>query len=473
MFNFALGNLWSGYFKAALLCAVSIGAVGCQSYERQPLDAELHLTNWCARNGTSPEFQEFVNKVEGSGTANNFNLSDGVSLAEAEIVTLFFNAELNIARLEADSEIAGARESGRWEDPQFGIDGSWVLANVGNPLALGAGFSFTIPLSGRLGVQEDLAYAHANVALQQILVKEWQTLVELRMLWRRAATLKHRIEVIEDFILTIDPVGQRAIALRDAGELNAASARIFNITKQESLLESNTIKRELKRISLEIKALMGFAPSANVEFQPQLTDANDVDIKANLLTRNPKIELLRRSYEVSEQKLRLEIHKQYPDLTIGPGYEFDDGQSKIGLGFGIPIPFWNANIEGIARARADRDVARARFDATTEQQYSKLEQALHDIDSANAQLKTLQTVIAPLVEQQVKEARNLAELGEFDAMLQLDALSSLYQTKIRIIEALRFRADALDSLTALSGPITKAPTVSADDAEDSEPTEVQ
>ncbi|MEE9312706.1 MAG: TolC family protein [Planctomycetota bacterium] len=457
----------------ALACVTMFGLAGCQSYERQPLNVEQHLSDWKSRDGKSSELRAFANSIQINTATSNFNLADGVSLEEAEIVALFFNAELRIARLSADSEIAGARESGQWEDPEFGIDGNWVLANVSNPLTLGVGFSFTIPLSGRLGVQEDLAYANANVALQQILVQEWQTLIELRVLWREAASIKNHISVLKNFIFVIDEVGQRAAALRDAGELNAASARVFDINKQETLLESAGLQRQLERIGLEIKALIGFAPNADVDFNPVFSDVKVGDIDTDLLTRNPHIELLRRSYEVSEQSYKLEIHKQYPDLTIGPGYELDDGQSKIGLGLGIPIPFWNANVEGIARARADRNVAKAKFEAVVESQFSELEQARHDIASADAQLKTLQDVIAPLVEKQVNEARDLADLGEFDAMLQLETLTSLHETKIRIIEALRFRADALDSLTALSGPITKAPTVSADDAEDSEPTEIQ
>ncbi|MCF6227182.1 MAG: TolC family protein [Planctomycetes bacterium] len=458
-------NIVGKYSKLAA-AALILSVAGCQSYERQPLNAEEHLGEWRGRSGKSSELQKFVNNLQGESVVANFNLDDGVSLAEAEIVALFFNAELRIARLEADSEIAGARESGRWEDPEFGISGSWILQNVSNPLTLGVGFSFTIPLSGRLGVQEDLAFASANVALQEILLKEWHTLINLRVLWREAAALSCHIGALAEFLSVIEGVETRAKMLRDAGELNAASARLFEITRQETLLESAVLQRRLERISLEIKALMGFSPSAVISIAPEFGAISTNALSADLLTNNPQIELLRRSYEVSEQQLRLEIHKQYPDLTIGPGYEFDEGQSSIGLGLGIPIPFWNANVEGIARARGARNVALAYFEAIVESQFSELEQAKHDIESANLQLKTLQDIVAPLVEKQVNEARDLANLGEFDAMLQLEALSSLHQTKLRIIEAFRFRADAIDSLTALSGPINKAPKVSAETVEE-------
>ncbi|MHC4839662.1 MAG: TolC family protein [Planctomycetota bacterium] len=451
-------SLSSLHFIVIGLAAVI--AVGCQSYERQPLDPEGHLVEWRSRDGKSADLREFIKQVQAEKAITNFNLDDGVSLAEAEVTTLFFNSELNVARLEAEADLAGARESGRWSDPKLGINGGWMLANVNQPLMLGAGFSFTIPLSGRLGVQEDLSFASANVALQKILVLEWKTLTMLRGKWRHAAALQSRIDVLEAFISDIDSVAERADAMRDAGELNAASARVFQIVKEETRLSIEVMKRHLYHATLEAKALMGLAPRAKIELQPEFGGNPVLPSDAEMLTRNPQIELLRRAYEVSEQKVRLEIHKQYPDLTIGPGYGFEGGNSRVTLGLGLPIPFWNANVEGIARARGARNVAKAKFESVIESQFSQLELARHRIETIDMQLATLRNVIAPLVATQVQEAQELADMGEFDAMLQLNALTKLKQNKLQVVELMKSRADWNDEITALSGPMKSAPTVS-------------
>ena len=52
-------------------------------------------------------------------------------------------------------------------------------------------------------------------------------------------------------------------------------------------------------------------------------------------------------------------------LTLGPMYESEQGQSRIGFFGVVPLPFLNANRRGIAQARASRELARAAFETTT------------------------------------------------------------------------------------------------------------
>ncbi|MDC1141859.1 TolC family protein [Planctomycetota bacterium] len=465
MFNITQSKLACIVTRTVFVGVVGLIAVGCQSYERQELDPEGHLSEWRSRNGNTEGLREFIKQSQGEAPAKDFNLSDGVSLAEAEVTALFFNPDLQVARLEAEADLATARESGRWQDPEFGISGGWMLANMDHRLMLGANFSFTIPLSGRLGVQEDLAFAGATVAFQRILVLEWEKLVQLRGVWRSAAMYQSRTDVLRAFISDIDSVAERANALRDAGELNAASARVFRIVKEETKLQIEVLSRDLELATLQAKALMGLAPNAAIKLQPEFAGNAIIPSDAEMLTRNPQIELLRRAYEVSEQKVRLEIHKQYPDLRIGPGYGYENGNSKITLGLGLPIPMWNKNVEGIARARGAREVARAKFDSAIETQFSMLAQAKHSIQTAEIQLTTLRDVIAPLVATQVQEAQELADMGEFEPMLQLNALTKLKQNKLRVIDVLRMRADSVDSITAISGPMNSAPKVSVETEE--------
>ena len=51
-----------------------------------------------------------------------------------------------------------------------------------------------------------------------------------------------------------------------------------------------------------------------------------------------RLRRLREEYEVAEHALHREIRKQYPDLTIGPLYETDQGQSQDRLPRRDPDP---------------------------------------------------------------------------------------------------------------------------------------
>jgi outer membrane protein TolC len=69
-------------------------------------------------------------------------------------------------------------------------------------------------------------------------------------------------------------------------------------------------------------------------------------------------------YAASESALQLEIAKQYPDVHLNTGYEYDQGLQKWGtLGFGVDLPLMNRNEGPIAQAEARRKQAAARFEA--------------------------------------------------------------------------------------------------------------
>ena len=78
-----------------------------------------------------------------------------------------------------------------------------------------------------------------------------------------------------------------------------------------------------------------------------------------------------------ESALQLEIAKQYPDIHLNTGYEYDQGLQKWGLlGFGVELPLLNRNEGPIAQAEARRRQAAARFEALQAKVIAELDRAL-------------------------------------------------------------------------------------------------
>ena len=69
----------------ALACVTMFVLAGCQSYERQPLNVEQHLSDWKNRDGKSSELREFANSIQRNTATSNFNLADGVKAFETAI----------------------------------------------------------------------------------------------------------------------------------------------------------------------------------------------------------------------------------------------------------------------------------------------------------------------------------------------------------------------------------------------------
>jgi outer membrane protein TolC len=75
------------------------------------------------------------------------------------------------------------------------------------------------------------------------------------------------------------------------------------------------------------------------------------------------IRLALERYAVAEAKLKLEIAKQYPDLTINPGYAYEFGNKIWSLGLSGLMTILTKNKLAIAEATQLREVEAAQFEA--------------------------------------------------------------------------------------------------------------
>ena len=77
---------------------------------------------WIQGLSISNLVEAFANRLAlDHGVPVAFNISDGISPAEGEVIALFYNPELRIARLEAGVALANFETAGLWEDPNFWV----------------------------------------------------------------------------------------------------------------------------------------------------------------------------------------------------------------------------------------------------------------------------------------------------------------------------------------------------------------
>ena len=475
--------------------------MGCATYDRRPLELEQYVEDWSLREIGVDSIREYAETLADGEENVPYDSSDGLSLAEAEAVALVFNPQLRLARAQAEVPLASAREAGWWPDPEFeakvmrfasrgartrfrfdgpsfdgvntGIIGTSGLSADGleitppayrrgggdfidDPWIVGASLSITIPISGRLAVEQDWAWAEYAASWRRILISEWQLLTRLRAAWLEWSTTRERIEVIKAFVEQLGTVATITERLAAAGELKPTEARLLlvELQRRRAALQAAESEAELQR--LELLALLGLAPEAPVElrpdvFLPRIDEAPD-SRRDTLLRRDPRIMAVRAEYEAAERRLRLEVRKQYPDLNVGPSYSFEEGFSRLGLGFGFPIPLWNRNRQAVAEARAEREAARIRAEARIEQVFSELARAEVRLRYAVQRREMLLDEVAPLVDRQVEEARKLLDLGEVDVLVLRDALSSAVETKLELLAATLAEAQAANALQQMLEP---------------------
>ncbi|MBL4591479.1 MAG: TolC family protein [Phycisphaerales bacterium] len=441
------------------LMAGSMLLTGCQSYERKPLDLAATRDAWLTRlpsDETASEFAQRISDNQGYADTHLFDLSDGLSLAEAELVALVFNRNLRLARLEANVTRATAEHAGLWDDPALDLNFARIISGVPDPWVAGGAIGLTIPISGRLEAQKEKAGAKHTAELHRLAATEWATRTALRKIWIKWSAQMARAKLMTKQIDRLRSAADFAHRQEQAGVLSKIEERLLRVElagSQAQIIETIAIARDLE---LQLRDILGLAPDAPVQlvetvvFVPRGTGRDW--LLDSMETGNLELVAVRSEYEVAEESLRLEIRKQYPDLTIGPGFGGDEGDERLLLGVRLPIPLWNRNQQSVAEAHASREVAYGRFENTYERLASRLAIVLIRYEAGRAMRQAVETSVVPLADEQDANVRRVAELDRVDPLLLLQAIKVQHEAKVRLVDARVSEAIGAIGLDYLIGP---------------------
>ncbi|MDX1679464.1 MAG: TolC family protein [Akkermansiaceae bacterium] len=435
-----------------LACASLLSLGACQLYRPSPLEPEAHLESWHQRSAKDESVRDFAKRInERNSKSVRLNPADGLTLAEAELLALIYNPDLRLSRLRAKVTEASAKHAGRWDDPRLGIDVLKVQDSIPDPWILGSSLSLTIPLSGRLAVEKSRAAAEHHAELAKVAEDEWKAILELRQAWLAWSANSLRLEETERMVESLETIVESTTKLAEGGELPRTEAKLFRIELQSRKAELAKLRGQVREDEQQIRSILGLSPRAMLGLRPTLHSSTS-KADGKLTEANAKLIRLQQEYEVAELKLRREIRKQYPDIELGPIVEEEEGQSRIG-GIGmIPIPLLNSNKGGIATAKAERELARAAFETELERTTGRLAALNERLNGSRNHRHSLESDLVPLVDEQVKDARRLLELGEGGSLVLLESLVRAHEAKLHLIEARLDESRTQNEIHHLHGP---------------------
>ena len=455
------------HFLASAAITASLAAAGCATYRPVPLDAGAHSASFRARTPDPEPASAWLARLAGQqsgGTEQSperFDLSDGVSLAEAQAVAMVYSADLRLARLKAGVTLAGATNAGLWQDPTLRVDLTRIIQSAANPWKVFSSVGFTVPLSGRLEIEKRRAGVEHAGELVRVAQREWQTGIELRRAWCRWSAATARADSAAEVLGNVGSLQAVMDAMESAGELSRIEARLFRMERLARVAELEQARAEAAEGELTIKGLMGMAPGSPLRFEPTLVAAgaengwNDV---TRPVENRPMVEMARVEYEVAERTLELEVRRQYPDLTIGPGYGSEDGQDQFLLGLAAPLPVLNANRRAIAEATAARELARAGVEAAVERTEGELALARLALESSSRRRAALERELLPMVDAQLEDVRGVARLGEVNTPVLIESLRRRHDALLALVGTRRDETLAHIRIDELLGPRRPAGT---------------
>lgn len=446
--------------KTIPVLLIVVFTAGCQTYSPLKLDLDAHeqsiqQRDIAAASDYANELRQ-LNATDGKSNEPEFDPTDGISLKEAEAVALMFNPRLRAARLAARVPLVGAQQAGRWDDPELDFDLLRFARGGDEPWIAGFAVKFTIPLSGRLPLEEAVAYGQAVSAWREVLAKEWRTVVKLRAVWLDWSTTGQRIALIESHLIALDSTLELARKQRAFDRISVTDLRVLELDRINIQGKLASLKAELNLQMMSIKSILGLKSNAPVQLLPAVTFAamaSEAGAVQRLRKHNVDLAIGQATYESADRSLQLELRKQYPDLTIGPAYDNEEGESRFGVAFSVPLPIFNQNRRAIAEATASRLAAKAAYEAHYEELSGQLDRTIAKAEAAKIRQVFLEQQVAPLVDKQLEDLRKLASLGDLDVVVLLDALTRRFETKQDLLEAQADQSAAALDVNAMLRPM--------------------
>ena len=168
-------------------------------------------------------------------------------------------------------------------------------------------------------------------------------------------------------------------------------------------------------------------------------------LAADAIARRPDVIAAQREVLRADTETRLQRALRTPNLTVGGGYQRDFGTNAVVFGATLPLPFFNRNQGGVARADAERQQAASRARAIELTVRLDVQQAVNALDVNRERVQYIEREYLTTA----RESRDIVlasyKLGAADLIDFLDAQRAfrdtvrtynraLYEQRISIFE---------------------------------------
>jgi outer membrane protein TolC len=329
-----------------------------------------------------------------------------------------------------------------------------------SPWFPGLAFDFPVETAGKRGKRMQRATHLAEAARLNIVTAAWQVRSALRSALIDATTAERRRELLQQQLEAQQVVArllEQRLAAGSASALDVSTARIPLAKLLADLAEARRVEAEGRARLAEALGVPGRAvegltlryplsPAAAAGVTPEAARQAALRHRADILAALA-------AYEASQASLQLEIARQYPDLHLGSGYQWDQGENKWNLAVSLELPLLNRNEGPIAEAGARRKESAAQLVALQARVIGELDRAAAGQRASGEQIAETQRVREALRDRlKLVEAR--LAVGGGDQLELQAARAELGTSELLLLEAEVKAAQATGQLEdALQVPI--------------------
>jgi outer membrane protein, heavy metal efflux system len=438
---------------------IVLGPAGCTRYHPRPLSAERSAAALEARTLSAPGLERFLAAASGDGAAEwplpRWDYSHLV------LAAYYFHPDLDVARAAWAVARAGQVTAGQRPNPFVSVLPAYdVTRAVPSPWLVTVTLDVPIETAGKRAYRQAHAEHLSEAARLAVASAAWQ----VRRGVRAALVALDTATASEALLRTEDALRSEDVRVVSA-QLDAGDVSVFDVTQARIAAQSARLALRdaevatavarvqlAEAVGLPARALDGVVVSfAGLDATPDAP--SPATARRQAVLNRPDLLGSLAEYAASEAALQLEIAKQYPDLHLNPGYEFDQGENKWALGLTVDLPLLNQNQGPIAEAAARRTEAAAKFDALQARALADVERALAAYRGTRSTLEDAEALRGHL-EGQERAARSMLDAGAISRAELVGLRLQLNASEMARVAAVARTQQALGSLEdALQSPV--------------------
>ncbi len=367
----------------------------------------------------------------------------------------FYHPSLDLARAQWQTALGGDKTAAARPNPTVNAQPGYNFSATGGLTPWIPAVTFDIPIetAGKRGYRRAHARHLSNAARLNIVTAAWQVRANVRgslidfVAGSRKEELLQQQSNLQDQIL-------RSLEQRlQAGAVARAELTPARLARAKLEVDLADARRQTADARARLAEAIG-VPARALEGAKLSYDLAAPTLATNLLTAESRGLALRSradilsglaEYEAAQAALQLEVARQYPDVHLGPGYQYDQGDHKFTLSATMELPILNQNQGPIAEAQARRVESAARFSALQAKIIADLDRAGASYRVSQENLAALETFAAAQREQHDAIAAQV-KAGAADP---IDLLNSQLELGLSELAKLDGRAKAHQALGAL------------------------
>ena len=409
-------QLFAGFLIGASAFTL-LPSLGCtlQRYEPAPLDPAASAQRFESRTTDAPGLKQYM--LEHGHPASDWPVQRW-SLADLTLLAFYYRPDLEVARAQAAA--ARAQVAAATQRPPIGLKPvvwhhSLQPPETTSPWSLG--FEIEVPLggSGRRAAIGEQYSSFADAAELNVGSAAWAARSDVRARFLDCYAAGRTLELLDAEARerrALVALLERRFEMGAGSALDVGSARL-RLAEVEGQIQSGQLTREqtlsalARALGLPLAAVRGmsfdYTTLEQTPVSPSDRDAQRVALLNRVDVRTKLFE-----YAAADAVVKLEIARQYPTVTLSPGYLWDQGDNIWSLVATILVPA-AGNKPAIEAAQAGRKAAAQDFLALQVK-------VISDADGAQARYRQAQENAAGAQRlAELQAARDQRAKRQFDA----------------------------------------------------------